>query len=222
MAHMLGIKIGSLLVKTLTKPIANNLKRHAANPGWFRELCNNYGQFHHSVERRMSLRLLGHEAKKVKKMNEDEAVQLGANVMSEAFLLITAVALILFEMNRKAISDDEAKLVKDQQLQQSKQDLEQRFQNLEHNVAALQKVLMEQRALSGAPAAIATNNIQSIGNPASSLPTPNTAPNSVQVANISSSPSRNSPHSVDQYDKSDNNSNPSASHFSRLLSLVKS
>lgn len=38
MAHMLGVKLGALFVKTLTKPIANQLKKQAAAPGWFRSV----------------------------------------------------------------------------------------------------------------------------------------------------------------------------------------
>jgi optic atrophy 3 protein len=75
MAPLLGFKLGTLLIRTLTKPIAASLKSHAAKAGPLRTLCLRYGQLHHRIESRLSLRLLGHTAKSIKQLPEDAAVQ---------------------------------------------------------------------------------------------------------------------------------------------------
>jgi hypothetical protein len=63
---MLAFKLGALFIRQLTKPVAAEIKRQAGKEGIVRSVCNAYGQFHHKIESRMSLRLLGHSSKKIK------------------------------------------------------------------------------------------------------------------------------------------------------------
>lgn len=43
---MLAFKLGTLLIKQITKPVAGELKRVAAQPGFFRTVCHRYGMYH--------------------------------------------------------------------------------------------------------------------------------------------------------------------------------
>ena len=114
--------------------MANSLKRQAVQPGLIRQLCLSYGQVHHQIESRLSLRLLGHEAKRVKDMKEEDAVQLGATMMSEAFLFVSATALLLWEMGRKGRDDARAKAEREEKERQREQQWTERLQALEQHI----------------------------------------------------------------------------------------
>lgn len=40
----LSLKLGAMLIKTLTKPIANELKFRSSSPGFLRSVCERYGE----------------------------------------------------------------------------------------------------------------------------------------------------------------------------------
>lgn len=61
-------KIGVLFAKTISKPLAKNLNKRAANEGMLRDLCERYGQLHHNIETRITLRIQGHRAVRIKKL----------------------------------------------------------------------------------------------------------------------------------------------------------
>jgi hypothetical protein len=89
-------------IKTLIKPLSNQLRAKAVQPGWFRQSCLRYGRFHHNLESRAMLRLAGHKAKSVKPVTDDAAVAIGATVFSELFVFSVAGALLAFEMHKKS------------------------------------------------------------------------------------------------------------------------
>lgn len=130
-------------IKTLTKPIANQLKSKAAHDGWIRRACLQYGRFHHRVESRAVLRLAGHDAKSVKPATDDAAVTIGATIFSEVFIFTTAAAILAFELNKKANDDEAAKVKKDAATAKEKNDLERRFQSIEAELASVTSALRE-------------------------------------------------------------------------------
>lgn len=137
MVQMLVVKFGSLVIKTLTKPVANQIKSQAVHEGIIRQTCLKYGQFHHNIESRVALRLAGHHAKSIKPMNEDSAVQLGANVLSEFFVFTTAGVLLAYEIYKKNRDDEVAKVQKDAAAKKEKDATENRFVQLEQQIADL-------------------------------------------------------------------------------------
>ena len=99
------------------------------------QACLRYGQFHHQVESRLSLRLVGHTAKRVKDMKEDDAVQLGATMISEAFIFATAGGLLWWELSRKSREDSKAKDDKERKEREREERMEQRLEELRAMVA---------------------------------------------------------------------------------------
>lgn len=135
---MLAFKLGSLLIKQITKPVSAELKRQANAPGSYaRQVCKTYGEFHHRVESRLSLRLLGHNSKKIKLIPEEVAVATGAAVLSEAFVFSVAAGLLVFEIQRKAKQDEKAKAVKDEKEREKERQLEMRFARVEQQLQQL-------------------------------------------------------------------------------------
>ncbi|WOO83875.1 OPA3-like protein [Vanrija pseudolonga] len=99
---MASIKIFSLAVKTLAKPIANAIKAQATEHETFRKICIGVAQGIHRTEARMRLGLLNEEASKVKPLNDAKAVQNGANTIAEGFLFFVGAGLVLGETYRSS------------------------------------------------------------------------------------------------------------------------
>jgi len=135
------IKFGSLVLKTLTKPVANQIKAKAQVPGYIRQACLRYGHLHHKLESRAVLRLAGHSAKSVKSVSDDAAVGIGASVFSELFVFSVAGGLLAFELWKKDKDDMAAKRAKDAAAAKEKRDAEERFLALEAEVTAMAHAL---------------------------------------------------------------------------------
>jgi len=143
MVQPMFIKFGSLVIKTLTKPLANQIKAKAQQPGWIRHLCLRYGHAHHRIESRAVLRLAGHEAKSVKNVSDDAAVSIGASVFSELFVFSVAGAALGFELWKKDKDDAAAKRAKDEATAKEKRDIEERFLALETEVTTMAHALKD-------------------------------------------------------------------------------
>ena len=82
------------------------------------------------MESRLSLRLVGHTAKRVKDMAEDDAVQLGATMISEAFIFATAGGLLWWELSRKSREDAKSKEEKERKELEREERMEERFREI--------------------------------------------------------------------------------------------
>jgi hypothetical protein len=104
------LKVATLIIKALIKPIASQLKQSAANPGALREFFHSYGQLHNRVMVHMELRMKGHHAKKIKPLDFDAAVKMGAEGIAEGLVLTVGLSAIGAEMWRKSVADETARL----------------------------------------------------------------------------------------------------------------
>lgn len=98
-------KVATLIIKTLVKPIANQLKKNAVHEGPFRDSCHWLGQVSNTVLTHVQLRSMGHKVKKIKPLPTDDAVKAGADLFAEAMVLTTGMLAIGVEVLRKARSD---------------------------------------------------------------------------------------------------------------------
>ncbi|SCZ96875.1 BZ3500_MvSof-1268-A1-R1_Chr4-1g06808 [Microbotryum saponariae] len=95
---MASVKIASLFLRTLSKPIANRLKKQAKEHERFREMTISFAQFLHRSEMRMRVSLLGEtHPVVVRPLNDARAIDAGANFISETFLFAFAASIILAE-----------------------------------------------------------------------------------------------------------------------------
>ncbi len=119
------LKLGSLIARTLSKPIANSIKAQAKDHRVFRDTCVHVAQTMHRVDYRLRLGLLGQSTDKqgrVRPLSEAKAIETGANFISETFLFSVAGSLILFESwrsRRKAQTrrdnvDDQLKVLQEE------------------------------------------------------------------------------------------------------------
>ncbi|KIR28103.1 hypothetical protein I309_03100 [Cryptococcus deuterogattii LA55] len=111
---MASVKIFSLAVKTLAKPIANTIKAQATHADLvvlyyrhetFRNVCIGLAQRMHRTEARMRMGLLNQEAGNIKPLNDTRAIQNGATTLAETFLFFVGAGLIVGESVRSSRKD---------------------------------------------------------------------------------------------------------------------
>lgn len=111
----IALKLTSLLVRTVAKPVANVIKAQAKEHEFFRQTCIRIAQTAHLTDLRLRMSLLGEKRIKIRPLNDKKAVENGANFMSEFFIFLVAGSLILYETyrSRKKASDEKDQLADD-------------------------------------------------------------------------------------------------------------
>lgn len=64
------VKVGILVIKQVTKPVAGQIKVFATNHPVFRKYCIQFAQFYNASEVRLTMRLRGHTVQEVKPLEE--------------------------------------------------------------------------------------------------------------------------------------------------------
>ncbi|WVN90716.1 uncharacterized protein L203_105958 [Cryptococcus depauperatus CBS 7841] len=129
---MASVKIFSLAVKTLAKPIANTIKSQATQHETFRHICIGLAQRMHRTEARMRMGLLNADAGNIKPLNDTRAIQNGATTLAETFLFLVGAGLIVGESVRSSRKETKRR-----------DTVQDRLENLEENITRLNEVLQE-------------------------------------------------------------------------------
>ncbi|PIL33069.1 hypothetical protein GSI_04518 [Ganoderma sinense ZZ0214-1] len=121
---MATAKIASLVIRTLAKPISNQLKVQAKQHETFRSICIGLAQRMYQTEVRLRTNLLGEPAKHVRPLSETRAIENGANTLAEGFLFAVAAGLILGEQYRSSRNQSKRRDTVDDQLDELKSSVE--------------------------------------------------------------------------------------------------
>ncbi|PKI58542.1 hypothetical protein CRG98_021067 [Punica granatum] len=139
------LKLGTLALKTLSKPVASRLKQQAAIHPRFRAFIVGIAQANHRMTTTMQRRLYGHATDvEIRPLNEEKAVQAAVDLIGEVFVFTVAGALLIFEVQRNARS--EAK--KEEKRRQRDEDLAREVELLRHKLEELEEIA-KNRGLSG-------------------------------------------------------------------------
>ncbi|KAK6455243.1 optic atrophy 3 protein-domain-containing protein [Scheffersomyces xylosifermentans] len=111
----IALKLTSLLVRTVAKPIATALKSQAKEHESFRRACITIAQTVHSTDLKLRMSLLGEKKIKIRPLNDTKAVDNGATFLSELFIFSVAGSLIFYESykSRKKATDERDALADD-------------------------------------------------------------------------------------------------------------
>ncbi|XP_071787269.1 optic atrophy 3 protein homolog [Asterias amurensis] len=103
------IKLASLAIKQISKPLAKRIQLMAKTRPFIRKyICMPPAQLHHWMEINLKMRILGlGKASSVKPLSEEAAVELGAEIIGETFLFSVAVGTISFEYFRQQRKEQE-------------------------------------------------------------------------------------------------------------------
>ncbi|KAG2218571.1 hypothetical protein INT45_014160 [Circinella minor] len=102
---MSTLKLGSLIIRTLSKPVATSIKTQAKQHAAFKEFCIGVAQRSHKLEMTLKMKFLGYKKEVIRPLNDARAVEAGANFMSEAFIFSVAASIIIAETWRSHSSN---------------------------------------------------------------------------------------------------------------------
>lgn len=100
------IKIGYLLIRTVSKPVANVLKHQTKSHPAFRAACVRLAQAYHRTEIRLSRRIVangngdatsGQTEQLIRPLDEQRAINVGANFMGEALVFLVAGVILVID-----------------------------------------------------------------------------------------------------------------------------
>ena len=130
------VKLGVLAIRQISKPIANALKERAKQSPFFRTyICMPPAQIYHWVEVNVKMKMLGlGKPSQVQKLNENAAIDLGAELLGEFTIFVIGAGTLTAEYVRQA-----------RKSAQEAQALEDRWNSIENRVEELEFTIEKQR-----------------------------------------------------------------------------
>ncbi|XP_074571800.1 uncharacterized protein LOC141828297 [Curcuma longa] len=146
------VKLGTLVLKTVCKPIANRLKKEAGRHPKFRQLIINLAQANHRITTNVQRRIYGHATDvEIRPLNEEKAVQAASDLIGELFVFSVGGAALIFEVQRSARSEARKEEIRRQEIQaikQKEEDLLKEVEQLKQKLSEIEQ-LARGRGLSG-------------------------------------------------------------------------
>lgn len=101
------VKVGGLVLRTLTKPVAKVLKvRSKIHPG-LNSICHSLGQQQHRLLIRFHMGYRGIENYVIKDIPAEQAVEKGADLLGEVLIFSVALGVATFEYQRSTVKSRE-------------------------------------------------------------------------------------------------------------------
>ncbi|GAV75963.1 OPA3 domain-containing protein [Cephalotus follicularis] len=117
-----AVKLGTLALRTICKPIANRLKKEAGLHPRFRQFIISIAQANHRFTTTVQRRIYGRATDvAIRPLDEEKAVQAAADLLGELFVFTVAGAAVIFEVQRSARSEARKEELRKQELQVMKQ-----------------------------------------------------------------------------------------------------
>ncbi|KAF8095818.1 hypothetical protein N665_0322s0034 [Sinapis alba] len=140
------VKLGSLALRTICKPIANRLKKQAGINPRFRQFIVNIAQANHRFTTKLQRRASGRVTDAIiRPLNEERAVQAAADLLGELFAFTVAGAALVYEVQRNARGEAR----KEEKRQEELQEFRLRHKKMEKEVEEMnQRICMISEALS--------------------------------------------------------------------------
>ncbi|XP_010427724.1 PREDICTED: OPA3-like protein [Camelina sativa] len=130
------LKLGTLALRTICKPIANRLKKEAGVHPRFRQFIINIAQANHRFTTKLQRRASGRVTDAViRPLNEERAVQAAADLLGELFAFTVAGAALVYEVQRNARG--EAK--KEEKRQQELAEIRQKHEKMEKEIEEMKQ-----------------------------------------------------------------------------------
>ncbi|KAG6615471.1 putative coiled-coil protein [Phytophthora cinnamomi] len=132
------IKLGGLVARTLTKPLARVVKSRSKVHPLLNAVCGRLGQQQHRLSMQLHMGFRGISNYTIKPLPADQAVEQGADLVGELLIFSVALGVASLEYSRSAASA-RVKEAKQRELQlQEEREVEARFEYLESQVVWLE------------------------------------------------------------------------------------
>uniref|UniRef100_A0AAV1U7E6 OPA3-like protein n=1 Tax=Peronospora matthiolae TaxID=2874970 RepID=A0AAV1U7E6_9STRA len=132
------IKLGGLVARTLTKPLARVVKSRSKNHPLLRAVCSRLGQQQHRMTMKLHMGFRGISSYTIKPVSPDQAVEQGADLIGELLIFSVALGVASLEYSRSAASARAKEARQKDEQQREEQETETRFEYLESQVAWLE------------------------------------------------------------------------------------
>ncbi|KAG5390391.1 hypothetical protein IGI04_031932 [Brassica rapa subsp. trilocularis] len=146
------MKLGTLLVKTISKPLASQLKHQAKVHPRFRQSIINFAQRNHRVTTQIQRRIYGHATDvEIRPLNEEKAVQAAVDLIGELFIFAVGGGVVIFEVQRSSRSEARKEEARKQELEELRikdEELEKKMADLQSKLAEVEE-LAKARGLTG-------------------------------------------------------------------------
>lgn len=128
------VKLAALAVRQIAKPLANAMKARAKTSPFFRNyVCMPPAQFYHWMDVNVRMRMLNlGKPKDVKKLDENAAIELGADLLGETIIFVVAATTLTLEYIRQSRNSAKAAA-----------ELEERWQRAEQKIDHLEQSLLK-------------------------------------------------------------------------------
>ena len=127
-------KLGFLVIKQVSKPIAKSIAERAKVSPFFKNwVCIPVAQLFHFYEVRVKMATLNlgtGKVTKVPKLSETQAVQQGAELLSEMIILSIASSILIYEYNRQKEKEE----AKEEKIKADREAIKDKIYNLEVKV----------------------------------------------------------------------------------------
>ncbi|TYZ62828.1 hypothetical protein PybrP1_012447 [[Pythium] brassicae (nom. inval.)] len=130
------VKLGGLVLRTLTKPLAKRIKAQSREHPQLNDVCHELGQRQNRALVRIDMRLRRVHDNAIPELPRDEAVANGADLLGELLIFAVAVAVASNEYARSSAKARATKLA-------NERETEARFKRVEHQVLWLERKLKE-------------------------------------------------------------------------------
>ncbi|KAF3484860.1 hypothetical protein F2Q69_00053974 [Brassica cretica] len=146
------MKLGTLLVKTVSKPLASQLKHQAKVHPQFRQFIINFAQRNHRITTQMQRRIYGHATDvEIRPLDEEKAVQAAVDLIGELFIFAVGGGVVIFEVQRSSRSEtrkEEARKQELEELRRKDEEMEKKMADLQSRLAEVEQ-LAQARGLTG-------------------------------------------------------------------------
>ncbi|KAJ1690796.1 hypothetical protein LUZ63_014951 [Rhynchospora breviuscula] len=146
------VKLGTLALKTMCKPIANRLKKEAGKHPKFRQFIISIAQANHRLSTNLQRRIYGHKTDvEIRPLNEEKAVQAASDLIGELFVFSVGGVALIFEVQRSARSEarkEELRKMELEALKEKEEELTREIQFLKKKLDEIEN-LANSRGLTG-------------------------------------------------------------------------
>jgi len=139
-------KLFGLFIKTISKPVAKQIKHSATRYESSRNALISVGQTSHAITTRMTIWSSGYKVRSISKLEDEAALSRGADLLSEAIVFSVAAGVTTYEYLR---SSESSKKKEEAQLQKIRDDatkLQAKLNSLDKRLVALEEYAKANRS----------------------------------------------------------------------------
>jgi hypothetical protein len=132
-------KLAGLLIKTLSKPVAKQIKSQMVKYDSTRTSLIWIGQQTNAITTRMTIWSSGYTVRSITPLEEGEALSRGAEIMSESFIFLVGGSIVVWEYHRSSEKEKKKEELRLQKIRDDATKLHAKLVSLDERLTALEE-----------------------------------------------------------------------------------